>query len=298
MNIIAIILNFNSAVSTGKLIENIKQNSKANVSIIVVDNNSSSKDSETLHDIVSDSSVELIELSRNIGYAAGNNIGITAALKQNPDFIFIMNPDIHFEDDVVDKVVRCFKRQPKLALCSPVQKIGIDQFSFGVRVKLGKSSCIVPDIRSHFVESDSVVFVDGIVGSCMCVRVSAINQFGQIPEEYFLNFEETDWCMSCRLKGFKVGVALNTKIFHAVHGSISAVGGLQDYYMRRNAVVFNIKYLSTWKKILFIAKSICLEVLRSVRHFKRPIIRPIIDGVTGNDMFGNYVGKKEEDDFV
>lgn len=49
--------------------------------------------------ISGDLAFELIELSSNIGFAAANNIAIQHALKKNPDFFLIINPDVYLPEN-------------------------------------------------------------------------------------------------------------------------------------------------------------------------------------------------------
>ena len=56
--------------------------------------------------------------------------------------------------------------------------------------------------------------VSCLIGACMIVRRKAIDQVGYLDEDYFLFFEETDWCYRMKKAGWKVFHVPQAKIYH------------------------------------------------------------------------------------
>lgn len=110
MESVLIVLNYNDAVTTKKLIynaENIKKLDK----IVVVDNNSSDNSLEELEKL-KDEKTDVIKTDKNGGYAYGNNYGVTYAIrKYSPKYIFIANPDIELGEPVIDGILKFFETQ-------------------------------------------------------------------------------------------------------------------------------------------------------------------------------------------
>jgi GT2 family glycosyltransferase len=60
---------------------------------------------------------------------------------------------------------------------------------------------------------------DYISGVCMLVKRSVIEKIGLMPEEYFLYFEDVDWCLRARKAGYKCVLVPEAKIWHKVSSS-------------------------------------------------------------------------------
>ena len=53
-------------------------------------------------------------------------------------------------------------------------------------------------LKNHHLsrkELPAIVQSDYIGGACMLFRTSLLKEIGYIPENYFLFFEETEWCI-------------------------------------------------------------------------------------------------------
>ena len=88
--------------------------------VIVVDNSSSDESAEMVRAEFPD--VNLINPGKNLGYAAGNNLGIAAA---HGGFILTLNPDTEFIDDSLARAVEIMDRDPRAAALGAKQ-IGVD----------------------------------------------------------------------------------------------------------------------------------------------------------------------------
>ena len=96
-------------------------------------------------------------------------------------------------------------------------------------------------LKNHHLsrkELPAIVQSDYIGGACMLFRTSLLKEIGYIPENYFLFFEETEWCYKATLMGYKNICLTNYFIYHKGSVSIKSVSGLQEYLMNRNRVVF------------------------------------------------------------
>src|SRR3990172_1078129 len=94
MNICAVVLNWRSPDETISCIKSLraqKLGHGATLDIIVVDNASADDSVDKLSRI---KSITFLRNTKNMGYAGGNNIGIKHALGQNPDYLWILNPDL------------------------------------------------------------------------------------------------------------------------------------------------------------------------------------------------------------
>jgi hypothetical protein len=80
--------------------------------------------------------------------------------------------------------------------------------------------------------------VDFVPGAAMLVRRRVFEDIGLLPEEFFLYFEETDFCVRAARAGWKVAVETRAR---AVHRFVSSDGLPSEtllYYFVRNRILF------------------------------------------------------------
>src|ERR1700719_4154792 len=88
--------------------------------VIVVDNGSSDGTAEAVRTAFP--GVELIETGANLGFAGGNNAGITRALERGASHLLVLNNDIEVEPGFLNALVEEAARRPDAgALCSLIQ---------------------------------------------------------------------------------------------------------------------------------------------------------------------------------
>jgi adenylylsulfate kinase len=71
--------------------------------------------------------------------------------------------------------------------------------------------------QTNFTEPTSV---DYVLGACMMVRRRAIHDAGMLDEDYFLYYEEIDWCLRIKKAGWKVYHLPDVKVYHLRNQSI------------------------------------------------------------------------------
>ncbi len=109
-----IIINFNTFDLTSKCIESVIEKTKGcEYEIILVDNNST----ECNPDIFKANypSIELIKSPQNLGFAKGNNLGLT---KASGDLVLLLNSDIELINDAISIAVDIFKTDPNIGVLS------------------------------------------------------------------------------------------------------------------------------------------------------------------------------------
>lgn len=277
-----IILNYNSAESTITLLDQLQMNVEREINYIVVDNDSSDDSQNLLSDYAASHKLVFIETGYNGGYAYGNNIGIANAEKNGSDFVLIMNSDITVQSDIVTPLVDFMVSHEACGIVSPVLETSEGHISYGRRTHLGKIhafSEVVPEGKQDYVS------VDAIVGACYMVRMSAISLVGKLPESYYLNFEETEWCLRFKRQGYDVVSLPAQKVFHQNHGSIGKISGLQTYFLRRNLVLFNRRMGNLGEKLMFFLKIIPFGFVQSLKRHSLEPLKAYWDGVTEHNRY-------------
>lgn len=264
-----IILNYNNAVATIKCTENVSKLAYNNFFIIVVDNNSTDNSysvlKKTLH-----RKICLIKTKQNGGYAYGNNVGIKNALEKDCDYVFILNNDVILENDTLSKMVDYGNAHLDVGIIGPALLEFRNQSrvqSTGANNNLIKgTSRLINKGKLFSTLNKEVIYPDYLGGSCLLIRGSAIKSAGLIPENYFLFYEENEWCLKIKAHGYKVVCLPDAKTYHAGSKSINQINGLSYYFMTRNLMIFEKRNASTWQFIIFILYTFFRTVLRSIKH--------------------------------
>ena len=201
-----------------------------------------------------------IQTGENLGFAGGNNVGIRYALaKDDFEYIWFLNNDTVIEKDTLSKLVRKFEEYKKegkkvgiigsklLYYDNPniIQGIGgIYNKWFAVAKHLG----VFEKDKGQYDNEQILDKIDYVIGASMLVSKEFIKEVGLMCEDYFLYFEELDWTLRGREKGYQLGYCWQSKVYHKEGGSIGSSSKGQekseiaDYYGLRNRILFTKKF--------------------------------------------------------
>lgn len=249
--IYVLILNYNSARDSLELYSQLEDLNLRNIKVFVIDNASKPGDIQKL---TSQIPVEnLILNDKNLGYAGGNNIGIKKALKEDADFIWLLNPDIRIEKETLPCLLETILSDNNIAAVGPriCSRLNENEIFSDGGVVLYNPQCYTYLINyDQFVNdhNTSVNFnISYVDGSSILINSLAIKNIGDLPIEYFLYFEETDWCARAKKLGWKLAINTHAKVYNLK----SEKNYSYVYYMMRNRLIFAKKYHPTYKKVYF-----------------------------------------------
>jgi GT2 family glycosyltransferase len=153
--------------------------------------------------------VEVIWSKENLGFAAGNNLGLRQASGQA---VILLNSDVLAPFTTLARLPALLDAYPQAAILSPqlLTVSGTPQaFAYGndptlpYLFKRGLYRLLrLGPLHDWGVRSP--LEVDWVSGACMCVRRTAFEQVGLLDEHFFLYFEDNDWCLRMRKAGWKV----------------------------------------------------------------------------------------------
>lgn len=202
-----------------------------------------------------DTALAVIENGANLGFAAGNNVGVRLAMRSsNCQFIWLLNNDTTVAPDALAQVVARAESDPSIGLCGStlvyhhdqqmVQALGGATFNrfTGRSMHIGAFSALNNVPADPAATEGAMSYV---IGAAMLVRRAYLEQIGLMQEDYFLYYEEIDWCTRGKGK-FRLGYAPNSYVFHKEGASIgtAASGGsaLSTYYLFRSRVRFTARF--------------------------------------------------------
>jgi GT2 family glycosyltransferase len=231
MRVSVIIVNFNGRNLLQDCLDSLEAQTRAPDEVIVVDNASSDGSIELIHE--SYPWVRLIASKRNLGFAAGNNLGIRGA---RGDVIVLLNNDTVPSPGFIESITAPLQRHENLSAVAgvlvfphaptTVATSGISVFTNG----LALDRSIGSDWRS--LASETRVF--GPSGGAAAFRKSALEDVGLFAEPFFLYLEDVDLAWRMRLKQHSTMVAPEAWAHHVYSASSGEGSPLKDYYLARN----------------------------------------------------------------
>ena len=281
-----IILNFNGLVDTIQCIESIHTNvSEGSYEIIVVDNASKDNDADILEEKYGESII-LLRSSQNVGYAAGNNIGLRYAALQGIRYFCILNNDTIVSEDFLPSFIQYLDLHKDVAFVGPAlvdTKMRVQ--CTGRRIKRLKVSTYNINAGIDYVDLEkSEIPCDMLIGACLMFTKETLDLIGYLPEVYFLCFEETEWCVKAKKFGKTIVCIPSHYIIHKGSVSINKVNGLIEYLIIRNRVIFAKRTLSLPLFFCFLFYDTCRLVYQSKRQGTKlkKLLRYQHDGLTGH----------------
>jgi GT2 family glycosyltransferase len=180
--------------------------------------------------------VNFIQATDNRGFAAGNNIAFRDIIKlaSNDEFVWMLNPDITPFEDSLDELISSACPSDKTILGSTLyNEDGSLQCVGGGRIikPLG-----IPKKCKHLSK------LDFISGAAMFFSVNTLKLLGLMPQEYFLYWEETDWCEKAKQQGIQLKVCEPSKLYHIESVSTGLRSKFQYQIDMRNTIRFFVKY--------------------------------------------------------
>ncbi|MGX7419010.1 glycosyltransferase family 2 protein [Carnobacterium gallinarum] len=285
-----IILNYNNAPDTLECVDSIEKLEYGNYKVVLVDNQSKDNSAEILQKELPQH--KFIQTGANLGYAAGNNIGMKYAIEDGADYICILNNDVIVNSDFLTILVDYLSTHPKVGLVGPRiceyedQSI-LESAGSNVDFKKGRVTRLYHGEPEQNVYG-KVIPCDYVGGACMLLKADLIQEVGYIPENYFLFYEENEWCVTIKKAGYQIVCVADARVVHKGSASINKVSGLSEYFMYRNLVIFMRRNASFKNKVIFVPYLFLFALKSGLTKKDGWRFFPYFyDGLTGKNKYKN-----------
>lgn len=241
MRVDGVVVNWNQPQLTRACVESLAQGTVRPHTVFVVDNGSREDPAPLLSEVGVE--VQVIYHGRNLGFAAGANSGMRAALRHGAEAIFLINNDAVVATDCLARLRDVLAADRKLA-ATGAKTLTQEQpprihTAYGVLTYHGplvqQRGWMEPDVARHSEELD----VDYVSGCAMLLRCEALEYVGFFDEAFFAYHEDLDWCVRARAAGYRVRYVPQALVYHRMHASTG--GGYLSpitYLSARNAILF------------------------------------------------------------
>lgn len=251
-SVCAVVVSFADPRATARAVKSLRGQTVPPDEVVVVDNGGN----------VGSQSLEarVLEPGRNLGYAAGANLGAQDTVC---DWIFFLNPDAVADPVAIEKLLECAGEGVGAVGCQVLLPDG--------RVNAGDNPVHLTGLAwsGHFseqAEGGPPREPSSLSGAGLMVRAAAWRQAGGLDPGYFLYHDDVDLCLRLRLAGWKLAYQPAALVVH----DYEFMGSPEKYFfLERNRLwtmlsVFSARTLALLFPLL-VATEVAL-VARSLRE--------------------------------
>ncbi|GAA3571788.1 glycosyltransferase family 2 protein [Snuella lapsa] len=211
MNLYTIVVTYNGEQWIEACIESLVS-SRLTTEIVVVDNASTDGTVAQIASRFPD--VKVLAQPENLGFGKANNIGISYALGQGADYVFLLNQDARVGPDTLEQLVEGFKREPLYGVLSPVQctwKGDALEYYFSQFMMANPLFYSDYVLKKAALAVYEVPFVNAASWLLPRQVLERVGGFDPIFKHYG---EDNNYCQRIAYHGFKVGVVPDAYVYH------------------------------------------------------------------------------------
>lgn len=287
-------LNWNQEADTLECLDSLAEITYPNFTIFLVDNGSTDGSAEAISQWTRNGrQVELIRNERNLGFISGSNVGIRAALKENTDYLFLLNNDTVVTPGFLQVLVDVAERSTDTGVVGPkIYQYGSDRMldSAGTRtVEWLAQGFLRGHGETDCGQYDREEEVPYITGTALLIKRTVVERIGLMDEDYFNYFDDFDWGCRARRAGYRLDYVPKSVIFHKGSMAIKFGSPFYRYHMIRSRVLFARKHIPLLPFLFaflpyLLSYRYLLPALYLIRHGKwshlRSLHQGLIDGFT------------------
>jgi GT2 family glycosyltransferase len=238
-----IILNWNSGQDAGECLSSLRAVDRPEHKIYLVDNHSTDGSLALLSAAFPEAKV--IGIKENLGFAAGNNVGIRAALLDGFDQVLLLNNDTAVKPDCLAQLARAADIDARIGIVGPKIYFFNSQKLWFAGGRLDRHTGFTYHEGEGEIDRgqyDREKEVDFVSGCAMLIKREVVEKIGTLDPDYYHSHEDADFCLKAIKAGFKVYYEPRSVIYHKLARSS---GGRKSpfylYYRTRNHLIFNKK---------------------------------------------------------
>lgn len=242
--------------------------------VTVVDNASADGSAEGLEAI--SLPLVMIQNADNRGFAAACNQG---AAGSDGDFLLFLNPDTRLLAGSLGQPTR-YLRSPEHEAVGIVGIQLIDSEGYVARNtarapsprsmignSLGMDRLMPSVFPPHFVTEwthDETRVVDQVMGAFFFVRRSVFEALGGFDERFFVYYEDLDFAVRARARGWRSAYVATAQAFHRGQGTTEGAAERRTFYFCRSKLLFALKFFNSLGAFAVIGVTLVLEPIARI----------------------------------
>lgn len=177
--------------------------------------------------------VRVLRQERNLGFAGGVNAGLREA---RGELVMIVNNDTQAASNLLAEMGAVLNGHARMGAVGPISNHvkGPAHFAVGTR---GKDAEGRAALQQELQARGPLQDVSTLAGLCLLTRRRTIDEIGLFDERFgHGNFEDDDFCLRLRLRGYRLGIAGRAFLHHEGHATFKQLGlDLTEELQRRLA---------------------------------------------------------------
>ena len=163
--------------------------------------------------------IKLVVNEKNIGFGAANNIGLRYALKNNFDYVYLLNQDAWITPREIERMIQVSRAHPEVAVFSPLQV-----WKNNDKLDHGFSLCLDFEIKNDYILGNPVkdiYFVKPqktIQAAHWLVPCEALRKIGGFSPAFYHYGEDNNLCQRVSYWGYKAGLVPDCRGVHNREG--------------------------------------------------------------------------------
>jgi GT2 family glycosyltransferase len=242
MKISIIVLSFNNyEETTGKCLAVLSNDPDfVNWDVIVVDNASDEQTQKKLSAArLSYPGVTFIFNSQNVGYAAGNNIGLNKAVG---DVFILLNSDAFPPIGMIARLAHHLVIDPQLGMIGPITNAAGNEQCIYTKAS-NEAGKIEEGLQYAENGGNEVLSAYRLDFHCVAVTRQVINQVGLLDEAFGRGYyEDLDYSLRVKDAGYKLGIAEDTFVYHRGSASFGKIPREIKQLLKRNKKLIKRKH--------------------------------------------------------
>lgn len=237
-----VVLSWNSREMTRECIQSLLAMEADSFHILILDNGSHDGSVEYLRETFPQ--VEVIANGRNLGFAAGCNVGMKRAVAENFEYVLLVNNDTSVAPNLLGELLAEAGRSPHAGMVSP--KIYYADHPDRIWWAGGTFS-LWQGLPHHTGFNDkedgryeTARTVDWATGCVVLLRCAALREAGLFDEKIFANSEDLDLSLRMRSMGWQIRYAPKAKLWH------------KEGFATRKNVGEHVRYFTSTRNILWL----------------------------------------------
>lgn len=267
-----ILLNYKGVEDTLECVKSLENIEYNNYEIVIVDNDSPDNSFDILNEKLGHKH-HIMSSGKNGGFAYGNNVGINFAMDNGADYVLLINNDTTVEKDFLKELVKALEEDEAYGMSTGLilnyydksevwfagGEINWDRF-YGYHLNEDDN------VNNISLNEREITFATGCL---MLIKREVIDKVGCLPEEYFMYYEDVDYCAKLQEEGYKIIYNPKSVIYH----KISAASGEAESpfaikWNTKNRIRFMKKYKHKLSMISYMKATSFFYMTRVIKFIK------------------------------
>ena len=203
-------VNYYCAEAIAQLIESIQADLGADYTFIIVNN---SADDAAIRDL--NDKIIIIESGENLGFGRGCNLGLNWIYAKDPQgIVWMINPDAYLIENALMQAQLFLSNYPQISIlgtivCEPKGEIWFSGGQFNAKNgKIIATNIPISDGKKPYAHTQWVT------GCSLLINLKKFANCPQFDPDYFLYYEDCDFCLRYGKQGHIVAIAQQIKVMH------------------------------------------------------------------------------------